>query len=90
MKEGKYIQHRTRTEWGVGLVLQRTGDRAHVQFDHGLVVLDLRVAEPLFEQVAAPDAATVAHLTGSSGKPASRTRRAATAKKPAAQARQAR
>lgn len=76
MKEGKYIQHRTRSEWGVGLVLSRTGDRAQVQFDHGLVLLDLRVAEPLFEQVPTPDAATVAHLTGSSGKPATRTRRA--------------
>ena len=86
MKEGKYIQHRTRSEWGVGLVLNRTGDRAQVQFDHGLVLLDLRVAEPLYEQVAAPDPATVAHLTGSAGKPPARPRRTA-AKKAAAPAR---
>lgn len=80
MKEGHYIRHRTRTEWGVGLVLHRADDRAQVQFDHGLVLLDLRIAEPLFEQVASPDAATVAHLTGVSGKPPARARRASTKK----------
>lgn len=54
MKEGTYVQHRTRSEWGIGRVLHRTGDRAQVQFAHGLVLLDLRIARPLFEQVAAP------------------------------------
>ncbi len=77
MKEGHYIQHRTRSEWGVGRVLSRAGDRAQVQFDHGLVLLDLRVAEPLFEQVAAPDASTVANLSAGTRKASSRTRRTA-------------
>lgn len=63
MKEGQYIQHRTRSsEWGIGCVLHREGDRAQVQFAHGLVVLDLRVAIPLYEQVSKPDAAVLASL----------------------------
>lgn len=80
MKEGTYVKHRTRTEWGVGCVLHRSADRAQVQFDHGLVLLDLRVAEPLFEQVAAPDASTVASLSAGTRKSAARTRRAASTK----------
>lgn len=77
MKEGTYVQHRTRSaEWGVGCVLHRQGDRAHVQFRHGLVVLDLRVATPLFEQVYKPDPAIVAELNAPAPKP----RRASRAK----------
>jgi len=75
LKEGQYIQHRTRTEWGVGCILHRSGDRAQVQFSHGLVLLDLKVADPLFQQVPTPDAATVALLGGTAAKP--RAKRAA-------------
>jgi hypothetical protein len=78
VKEGTYVQHRTRSEWGVGCVLHRQGDRAHVQFKHGLVVLDLRVATPLFEQVYKPDPAIVAELNAPA--PPARARRASRAK----------
>jgi hypothetical protein len=63
MKQGQYIQHRTRTEWGIGCVLHRAGDRVEVQFDHGLVLLDFRVAGPLFQQVFSPEPSQVAHLS---------------------------
>lgn len=74
MRAGQYIQHRTRTEWGVGHVLHRAGDRVEVQFNHGLVLLNLRIAAPLFEKVGTPPPSVVESLSVTR-KPASRVRK---------------
>jgi hypothetical protein len=62
----------------------RSGDHVDVQFGHGLVKLDLKVATPLF-QLVTPDAEQVAHL-GVTPKAPSRARSAKAKAKPKAKA----
>jgi hypothetical protein len=53
----EYVRHRARPQWGLGKVVQQTSDKVHIQFAHGLVTLDLKIAGPLLEAISAEEAA---------------------------------
>jgi Protein of unknown function (DUF3553) len=56
MKQGDYLRHRARPEWGIGQILVKEEDRIHVQFAHGLVPLKLSIAGSFLESVPAREA----------------------------------
>jgi hypothetical protein len=57
MNQGDYVSHRARPDWGVGEVLTRSGDRLQVQFQHGLVTLDNKIAGQFLEKAPRPEGA---------------------------------
>jgi hypothetical protein len=57
MDQGHYVTHRVKPEWGVGEILTKSGDRLQVQFQHGLVTLDARIAGQYLEKAPRPEGA---------------------------------
>ena len=57
MNQGDYVSHSARPDWGVGEVLTRSGDRLQVQFQHGLVTLDNKIAGQFLEKAPRPEGA---------------------------------
>ncbi len=58
MDQGHYVTHRIKPEWGVGEILTKQGDRLQVQFAHGLVTLDAKIAGQYLEKAPRPEGAT--------------------------------
>jgi hypothetical protein len=38
-KEGEYLKHRSKPEWGTGKIVSISGDKIEVRFPHGAVKL---------------------------------------------------
>lgn len=57
MEPGQYVTHSAKPEWGVGEVLTKSGDRLQVQFQHGLVTLDARIAGQFLAKAPRPPGA---------------------------------
>ena len=57
MEPGHYVTHSAKPEWGVGEVLTKSGDRLQVQFQHGLVTLDNRIAGQFLAKAPRPPGA---------------------------------
>lgn len=52
LKQGDLVRHLARPDWGVGEVLLVRDHKIKVDFEHGLVTLDLRYAGPQLESVS--------------------------------------
>lgn len=63
-KEGDFVRHRAKPDWGAGKVTAVTTDKIEIRFSHGHVTLKLDVAAPLLEAAPAP----VNALRGSSSR----------------------
>lgn len=64
-KEGDYVRHRERPEWGVGRVSRVSGDNVEIHFQDHIRLLKTAIAEPHLDRARAdefqsPPAATPA------------------------------
>jgi hypothetical protein len=53
-KEGDWLRHRRKPEWGTGKVLSVWGDKVQVRFTHAPVTLLLDIAAAMLETAEAP------------------------------------
>jgi hypothetical protein len=53
-KEGDFLRHRNKPEWGTGKVLSIDAARIAIRFPHGTVTLKLDVAGSMLEQAERP------------------------------------
>jgi hypothetical protein len=53
-KEGDFLRHRSKPEWGTGKVVWISGDKIEVRFPHGPVKLRLDIAGTMLEAAEAP------------------------------------
>lgn len=53
-KEGEYLRHRNKPEWGTGKVVAVSGDKIEVRFPHGPVKFRLDIAGTMLEAAEAP------------------------------------
>jgi Protein of unknown function (DUF3553) len=65
LKEGDFVRHRERPEWGVGRVSRVSGDNMEVHFQDHVRMLKTAIAEPHLDRARAdefqtPSAATPA------------------------------
>ena len=53
-KEGDFLRHRGKPEWGTGKVLSADADKVQIRFVHGPITLKLSVAGAMLEATEAP------------------------------------
>jgi len=53
-KEGEFLRHRGKPEWGTGTVVSVSNDKIQIRFVHGVVTLRLDIAASLLEAAEAP------------------------------------
>lgn len=53
-KEGDFLRHLGKPEWGTGKVVSVVGDKIQIRFSHGPVTLRLDVASAMLEAAEAP------------------------------------
>lgn len=53
-KEGDFLRHRSKPEWGTGRVVSISGDKIQVRFAHAPVTLRLDIAGTMLEPAEAP------------------------------------
>ena len=75
-KEGGYVRHRARPEWGVGRIDRLSGDNVDIQFRDAIRTLNRAIAEPHFDDATAKEF----NIQTESEPPAARPKRAAKAK----------
>ena len=54
-KEGDFVRHRARPEWGVGRIGRLSGDNLEIQFQDHVRLLKTNVAEPHLDRARADE-----------------------------------